>query len=72
MIQSLLIIKEVIQMSIKDSLSELPENELKKIMLKKFLEQEIDTSDEVYQKSFEGVYLVYFRYQAEYGHRYRA
>jgi len=45
-------------MSIKESLSELPENELKKIMLKKFLEQEVDTLDEVYQKNFEDTYKV--------------
>jgi len=45
-------------MNIEESLSELPENELKKIMLKKILEQEVDTSDEEYQKRFEETYKV--------------
>jgi UDP-glucose 4-epimerase len=45
-------------MSIKESLSELPESELKKIMLKKILEEEVDTSDEEYQKRFKETYKV--------------
>jgi len=47
-------------MSIKinKSLSELPENELTKIVLQKILEQEVDTSDKIYQKNFEDTYKV--------------
>ena len=45
-------------MSVKESLSKLPDDMLRKGMLKKILEQEIDTSDEVYQKSFKETYRV--------------
>jgi UDP-glucose 4-epimerase len=45
-------------MSVKESLSELPDDMLKKGMLKRILEQEIDTSEEVYKKSFKEMYKV--------------
>ena len=45
-------------MSIKESLSELPESELKKKLMKNILEEEVDTSDEEYQKRFEETYKV--------------
>ena len=51
-------IEKVNQMSTEKSLSEVPEEMLKKGMLKRILETEVDVSDEVYQKSFEETYKV--------------
>ena len=45
-------------MNVKESLSELPIDMLKKELLKRILEQEIDISDEKYQISFEETYKV--------------
>jgi len=45
-------------MSAKESLSKLPDDMLKKGMLKRILEKEMDISDEEYQKSFEETYKV--------------
>ena len=45
-------------MNIKKSLSELSESTLKRGMLKKILEKEVDVSNEVYRKSFKETYKV--------------
>jgi len=45
-------------MSTNEEVSKLPANELKKILLKKILETEVDPSEEVYKKSFEVTYKV--------------
>lgn len=45
-------------MSNKESLSELPDEMLKKGMLKRILEEEVNISEERYQKSFEETYEV--------------
>jgi len=45
-------------MSVEESLSKLPDDMLKKGMLKRILEKEMDISDEEYQKSFKETYKV--------------
>ncbi len=57
MIQSLLIIKEVKNMSTKEQLSKLPDDKVKKGLLKLILKN-VDVSEENYQKSFKETYKV--------------
>ena len=45
-------------MSVKESISELPDDMVKKGLLKKILEKEVDVSSEAYRKSFKETYRV--------------
>ncbi len=56
-------------MSIKESLSELPDEMLKKGMLKRIMETEVDVSEERYQKYFEETYKVNLDIDGVIGHQ---